>query len=89
MIKNTGARAFVTCLLLAAFAVGYFCGSVSQQRADAQGLGGLLDQAGKAGGPLAAASQLGSSLVEMQDHVSGLQKNIDTLKKVQSTLTGK
>jgi hypothetical protein len=75
-------------MLLAAFAVGYLCGSVSP-RANAQGLGGLLDQAGKAGGPLATASQLGSAVVEMQDHVNGLQKNIDTLKKVQSTLTGK
>jgi hypothetical protein len=62
---------------------------VSQQRADAQGLGGILEQAGKAGGPVGAASQLGSSIVEMQEHVSGLQKNIDTLKKVQSALTGK
>jgi hypothetical protein len=89
MAKNAVTRAFAICMLLAAFAVGYFCGSVSQQPADAQGLGGLLDQAGKAGGPLATAAQLGSAVVEMQDHVNGLQKNIDTLKKVQSTLTGK
>jgi hypothetical protein len=32
---------------------------------------------------------LGTSIVEMQDHVNGLQKNIDTLKKVQSALGGK
>jgi hypothetical protein len=89
MAKNAATRALAICMLLAAFAVGYLCGSVSPQRADAQGLGGLLDQAGKAGGPLATASQLGSAVVEMQDHVNGLQKNIDTLKKVQSTLTGK
>jgi len=41
------------------------------------------------GGMLGSAAQLGSSLTEMQDHVSGLQKNIDTLKKVQSALSGK
>ncbi len=34
-------------------------------------------------------SQLGSSIVEMETHVSGLQKNLDALKKVQSALTGK
>jgi hypothetical protein len=89
MLKINITRAVMTCMILVAFAAGYFCGSVGQQRADAQGLGGLLEQAGKAGGPLGAAGQLGSSLVEMQDHVSGLQKNIDTLKKVQSALTGK
>ncbi len=44
---------------------------------------------GKGSGPLAAAAQLGSSIVEMQDHVSGLQKNLDALRKVQSALTGK
>ncbi len=89
MLKMTVTRAVMTCMILVAFAAGYFLGSVGQQPADAQGLGGLLEQAGKAGGPLAAASQLGSSIVEMQDHVAGLQKNIDTLKKVQSALTGK
>jgi hypothetical protein len=89
MKKDAAARAFVICMILAAFTVGYFCGSVGQQRADAQSIGGFLEQAGKGGGPLATASQLGSAIVEMQDHVTGLQKNIDTLKKVQSTLTGK
>jgi len=79
----------MTGVLLGAFTLGYFSSSVNRQCADAQGLGGILEQAGKAGGPLAAASQLGSSIVEMQEHVSGLQKNIDTLKKVESALTGK
>jgi hypothetical protein len=71
------------------FGLGYLCGSVSQHRADAQGIGGILEQAGKMGGPLGAAGQLGTSIVEMQDHVSGLQKNLDTLRGIQSALTGK
>jgi hypothetical protein len=33
--------------------------------------------------------ELGSSIVEMQEHVNGLQENIDTVKKVQAGLTGK
>ena len=41
-----------------------------------------LDDATASGSP-------GSSLVEMQDHISGLQKNLDTFKQLQATLTGK
>jgi hypothetical protein len=89
MGKKMIARATVTGIVLGSFTVGYFCGSVSSRHADAQGLGSVLEQAGKGGGPLAAVSQLGSSILEMQDHVSGLQKNLDALKKVQSALTGK
>jgi hypothetical protein len=70
-------------------ALGYVSATATQQRAEAQGVGGLRDKAGKAGGPLGAAAQLGTSIVEMQDHVRGLQKNIDALKKVQAALTGK
>jgi hypothetical protein len=81
-------RVFMVALMLGVFALGYFCGTVGQRHADAQ-LGGILEQAGKAGGPIGSIAQLGSSIVEMQDHVTGLQKNIDTLKKVQSALGGK
>jgi hypothetical protein len=79
---------FMVALMLGVFALGYFCGTVGQRQADAQ-LGGLLEQAGKAGGPMGSVAQLGSSIVEMQDHVTGLQKNIDSLKKIQSALGGK
>jgi len=89
MTTKTIARAVLTGVILGAFSLGYVCGSVGQRRADAQGIGGMLEQAGKAGGPLGAAGQLGSSIVEMEQHVSGLQKNLDVLKKVQSALTGK
>jgi hypothetical protein len=89
MGKKLVTRAVTVGMLLGAFTLGYVYGSSTQQRADAQGIGGILEQAGKAGGPLGAASQLGSSIVEMQGHVSGLQKNLDTLKQVQSALGGK
>ena len=62
---------------------------MGQRRADAQGLGTIMEQAGKAGGSLGAIGELGSSIVEMEKHVSGLQKNLDVLRKVQSALTGK
>jgi hypothetical protein len=82
-------RAVLTTVILAAFSLGYVCGSVTQRRADAQGLGNILEGAGKAGGSLGSISELGSSIVEMDKHVSGLQKNLDVLRKVQSALTGK
>jgi hypothetical protein len=73
------------------FAVGFLCGSVSQHRADAQ-LGDLgkeaLEKAGGSGGMLGSAVKLGESIVEMQQHVDGLQKNIEVLKKVKSSLGG-
>jgi len=40
-------------------------------------------------GTLGGAGQLGSSITEMEQHVTGLQKNLDALKKIQSTLMGK
>ena len=89
MARTMTARAAMIGMLLGTFTLGYVAGSVNQRRADAQGLGGILDQAGKAGGSLGSVGQLGTSIVEMQDHVTGLQKNLETLRKVQSALTGK
>jgi hypothetical protein len=86
--KRMIARTVLTAVILAAFSLGYVCGSIGQRRADAQGLGNVLEQAGKAGS-LSSISDLGTSIVEMDKHVSGLQKNLDVLRKVQSALTGK
>jgi len=41
------------------------------------------------GGALGSAAEMGTSIMEMQEHVTGLQKNLDTFKKVQSALGGK
>jgi hypothetical protein len=49
----------------------------------------MMQQADESGGMLGSTAQRASSLTEMRDHVTGLQKNIDTLKKVQSALGGK
>ena len=89
MANKMIARISMAGMLFAAFTLGYVCGSVSPPQASAQLPGGLLEKAGQGGGSLAAAGQLGSSITEMEQHVSGLQKNLDILKKVQSTLTGK
>ncbi len=77
--------------LIGMFGIGFICGSLSQQKADAQlkDLGGAAIKQAAGSGALGSVGELGTSIVEMQDHVSGLQKNIDTLKKVQSALGGK
>jgi len=89
MTRTTIRRGVTVIVLLGVFGLGYMCGVANQPRADAQGLGGVLEQAGKMGGSVGTIGQLGSSILQMQEHVTGLQKNLDTLKTVQSALTGK
>jgi hypothetical protein len=69
------------------FAAGYVCGSMGSGVAEAQ-LQDLGTQAlkGAAGGT--SVGQMGTTLVEMEQHVSGLQKNLDALKKVKAALGG-
>ena len=81
-------KGLVTASIVGVFGLGYFCGSMTQRQAEAQ-MGGLMEKAGQMGGPVGQVAQFGSSLSEMQDHIAGLQKNLDTFKKVQSSLTGK
>jgi hypothetical protein len=91
MLRQQRYRSLHLALLVSTFGIGFLCGSFSQQRADAQlkDLGGaVMKQAGESGGMVGSAAQLATSVTEMQEHVTGLQKNIDTLKKVQSALSG-
>jgi hypothetical protein len=84
-------RSMLVVMFLGVFVVGFFLGSVSQRSADAQlpGIGkGALEKARESGGALGSVAELGSSIVEMQEHVTGLQKNLDTLKKIQGALSG-
>ena len=91
MLRATRRRVVRVTLVGTIFAVGFLCGSVSQHRANAQ-LGelgkGVMEKAGESGGVLGSAAQLGTAIVDMQQHVDGLQKNIDTLKKIKSSLGG-
>jgi hypothetical protein len=91
MKKKNIARSLMIASIVGTFSFGYVCGSLNQRDAAAQvpGIGDALQRAGQSGGALGNVSQLGSSIVEMQEHVNGLQKNIDTLKKFQASLTGK
>lgn len=92
MTRKILARGLMISVMLGVFALGFLLGTVNQRYADAQkipGMGDVLDKAGKSGGALGQVAQLGSSITEMQDHVNGLQKNLETLRKVQSALGGK
>lgn len=88
MTKIEFSRGLMTAIIVGVFGLGYVCGSMTQHQAEAQ-MGGMLEKAGKMGGPVGSVAQFGSSITEMQDHISGLQKNLDTFKKVQTSLTGK
>ncbi len=83
-------RGVLLSLLGGMFLLGFVSGSVSQRPVQAQvpGAKGILEQATGAGGALGSVGELGSSIVEMQQHVDGLQKNLATLKKVQAMIGG-
>ncbi len=93
MRKRSVNRAVQVGVLAAMFGGGFLCGTLVQTRADAQ-LGEIGANAAKqaagsvAGGALGSAADLGSAIVDMETHVSGLQKNLDTLKKVKAALGG-
>jgi hypothetical protein len=91
MVQRSMRRGIQVAVFTGVFAGGFLCGSMTQQRADAQ-LGELgkeaLKQAGESGGAMGSVVKLGESIVEMQQHVDGLQKNIEVLKKVKAGLGG-
>jgi len=69
------------------FGAGYLCGSLGERSAQAQ-LDDVMKKAGEQGGALGQVGQLGSSIVEMQKHVDGLNKDLDTLRKIKGALGG-
>ncbi len=86
MANGTRTRGVRVVLIGAIFAAGFVCGSLTQRSAEAQ-LGDVMKQAAGSGA-LGAAGDLGTAIIDMQDHVTGLQKNLDALKKVKSALGG-
>ena len=78
-------------LVTGIFAAGFLCGSLTGQSADAQmgDLGGeLMKRAAGSGGIVGKAAQLGTTITEMEKQVNGLQKNLDILKKIKTSLGG-
>lgn len=78
-------------VLTVIFAAGYLCGSMTQRNANAglEDLGGdIMKRAAEGGGTLGTAAQLGTTITDMEKHISGLQQNLETIKKVKSMLGG-
>jgi len=88
MTKSKFSRGLMIAAIVGVFGLGYVCGSMTQQQANAQ-MGGMMEKAGQMGGPVGSVAQFGSSHHGDAGHLSGLQKNLDTFKKVQSSLPGK
>jgi hypothetical protein len=76
---------------LAVFSGGYLLGTLDAEPAEAQveDLGkDLLNKASESGGALGTATQLGTTINDMQTHVTELQKNLETLNKIKAALGG-
>ncbi|MBJ6725487.1 hypothetical protein [Geomesophilobacter sediminis] len=89
MERLIAARYLRVAAVAAIFSFGFFCGSLSRQDAQAQlgNVGGdLLKRAEQGGGTMGGVAQLGSTISDMEKNVNGLQKNLDTLKKVRALL---
>jgi hypothetical protein len=95
MAKALGGKGARVSVLAGVFAAGFLAGAWSQHDANAQ-LDGLGKAAGKAadgsavgeGGALGAAAKLGTTISDLEGHVTGLQQNVEALKAVQSLLGG-
>jgi len=74
MTKSKFSRGLMTAMIVGLFGPGYVCGTMTGRQAETQ-IGGMLEKASKAGSPVGTVANFVSSLVEMQDHIAGLQKN--------------
>ena len=91
MTRNTVLYSLRIATVTGIFGVGYLCGSLTQHNADAQlgDIGGqVMQKAAGSGGTLGSVAKLGTTISDLEKHVSGLQKNIDTLKTIKSALGG-
>ena len=89
MKEKAMAKAGLVGLMLLVFACGYLLGTATPQPAQAQLkelAGEALKQQSGGGGAVGTALEMGQTLMDMQEHVDALQKNIATLKKVQKAL---
>ena len=91
MSTRTMRHGFRIGVMAGIFAAGFLCGSVTQRPAEAQlgEMGGkAMEKMGEQGGAVGSVTKMGSAISEMQQHVEGLQKNLDTFKQVKAALGG-
>jgi len=91
MTRQTIDRGWKVGLVAGVFAVGFVCGSLTQRSAEAQlgEMGGkVLEKAGEQGGMVGSIAKMGTAIGEMQQHIDGLQKDLETFKQVKAALGG-
>lgn len=89
MTKRTIDRGWQVALVAGVFAAGFLSGSLAQRNAEAQlgEMGGkVMEKAGEQGGALGSVAKMGTAIGEMQQHLDGLQKNLETFKQVKAAL---
>jgi hypothetical protein len=90
-MRQSMKRAVNVALLTSVFVAGYLFATVTHPTAEAQ-MGDLgkkaMEAAGESGGSLGAAAKLGTSISEMRDHLTALNKDVDTLEKIKTSLVG-
>jgi hypothetical protein len=77
--------------VVAVFASGWFCGTLSQRSADAQMndlTKAVMDKVSEQDGAIGAVGKLGTSINEIQTNLNELQRNVDTLKSIKKMLGG-
>jgi hypothetical protein len=85
-------RTFRIGLAVTIFGAGYLLGGVTHPAPAEAQVGELgkkaLEQAAGSGGTLGSVAKLGTTITDMEDSVSKLQKEIDTLKEIKAALGG-
>ena len=76
-------KAVLVVSLAAFFAAGYLVGSINTRNAIAVELGGLTGVSGT----VESLKSLGKTIIEMQENIGRLQKNVDSVKKVKDDIT--
>ncbi|HTP66418.1 MAG TPA: hypothetical protein VMJ66_13580, partial [Geobacteraceae bacterium] len=91
MTNRTKAYSVRVGMITAIFGAGFLCGSMTQHNANAglEDLGGdVMKRAAESGGSLGTVAQLGTTVTDMEKNIGGLQKNLETIKKVRAMLGG-
>ena len=95
MMTSALKRGAQVAAILGIFGTGYLCGTVTERQAiaDMKDLGGavggaVVGEATGSGGAIGQAAKLGTAITDMEGQVSGLQKNLETLKMIKGALGG-
>ncbi len=81
MLNGRIGRGLRIAAVVGIFGAGYLCGTLGQRSAAAE-----TDVPQEGGGSFGPFGELGRSIIEMQRHVDGLNKQLGALRKVNAAL---